>query len=55
MDVTMIDVTDAHCRVGEFAYIIADGEDAEYLAKCYGTIIYEVLTGFNGRAERVYV
>lgn len=55
MDVTMIDVTDVHCRVGEFAYIIADGEDAEYLAKCYGTIIYEVLTGFNGRAERIYM
>ena len=29
--------------------------DTEYLAKCYGTIVYEVLTGFNGRAQRIYV
>ena len=52
---TMIAVTYVQCRVGEFAYIISVGEDAEYLAKCYGTIIYEVLTGFNGRAERIYM
>lgn len=55
MDVTMIDVTNVNCRVGEFAYIISCKEDTEYLAKCYGTIIYEVLTGFNGRAERFYI
>ncbi len=55
MDLCMIDVTNAPCRVGEFAYLISEKEDAEYLAKAYGTIIYEVLTGFNGRAERIYV
>lgn len=55
MDLTMIDVTDVMCREGEFAYVISDAEDAEYLAKCYGTIVYEVLTGFNGRAERFYI
>lgn len=55
MDLCMIDVTNVPCRVGEFAYLIADKEDAEYLAQCYGTIIYEVLTGFNGRAERIYI
>lgn len=55
MDVTMLDVTGTGCRVGEFAYLISDKEDTEYLAKCYNTIIYEVLTGFNGRAERFYI
>ncbi len=55
MDLTMIDVTGISPRVGEYAYLIAEKEDAEYLAKCYGTIVYEVLTGFNGRNERIYI
>ncbi|MCM1367294.1 MAG: alanine racemase [Roseburia sp.] len=55
MDLCMIDVTDIRCRVGEYAYLIEEKSDAEYLADCYGTIIYEVLTGFNGRAERIYI
>lgn len=55
MDMTMIDVTNVDCREGEFAYIIKDKSDAQYLADAYGTIIYEVLTSFNGRAERIYV
>lgn len=55
MDLTMIDVTNVPCRVGEYAYLISGKEDCEYLAKCYNTIIYEVLTGFNGRAERIYM
>ncbi len=55
MDLCMIDVTNLPCRVGEYAYLIADKEDAEYLAKCYGTIVYEVLTGFNGRTQRFYI
>ena len=55
MDLTMIDVTNVPCRAGEYAYLISGKEDCEYLAKCYNTIIYEVLTGFNGRAERIYM
>lgn len=55
MDVCMVDVTGVPCRVGEFAYLIYDKSDAEYLAERYGTIIYEVLTSFNGRVERIYV
>lgn len=55
MDLCMIDVTGLDCRVGEYAYLIASKSDAEYLAKCYGTIVYEVLTGFNGRTERIYM
>ncbi len=55
MDITMIDVTNVPCRVGEYAYIIAQKSDAEYLAECYNTIVYEVLTGFNGRAKRIYM
>lgn len=55
MDVCMIDVTNAPCRPGEFAYLIYDKSDGLYLADKYGTIIYEVLTSFNGRAERIYL
>lgn len=55
MDLCMIDVTGIACRPYEFAYLIAEKQDGEYLAKCYDTIVYEVLTGFNGRAERIYV
>lgn len=55
MDMCMIDVTGLEPRIGEYAYLISDKSDAEYLAKCYGTIVYEVLTGFNGRTERVFI
>lgn len=56
MDMCMIDVTGLNCRLGEYAYLISDKSDAEYLAKCYDTIVYEVLTGFNGRrTERFYI
>lgn len=55
MDLTMIDVTNVVCRVGENAYVIREKADALYLANVYGTIVYEVLTGFNVRAERIYV
>ncbi|MDE7165390.1 MAG: alanine racemase [Clostridiales bacterium] len=55
MDLCMIDVTGLQCRLGEHAYLIAEKQDTEYLAKCYGTIVYEVLTGFNGRVERIYI
>ena len=55
MDLCMIDVTGVPCRIGEFAYLISEKSDTEYLAACYNTIVYEVLTGFNGRAERIYV
>ncbi len=55
MDLCMVDVTGLDCRIGEYAYLISERSDAEYLANCYGTVIYEVLTGFNGRNERVYL
>lgn len=55
MDLTMIDVSGISARVGEFAYMITDKSDVEYLAKAYNTIVYEVLTGLNGRAERIYM
>ena len=54
MDLCMIDVTGLDCRCGEFAYLISEKSDTEYLAKCYGTIVYEVLTGFK-RGERIYI
>lgn len=55
MDLCMIDVTGVGCRLGEYAYLIAEKHDAEYLAKCYGTIVYEVLTGLNGRHQGFYI
>lgn len=54
MDLCMIDVTGLDCRCGEFAYLISEKSDTEYLAKCYDTIVYEVLTGFK-RGERIYI
>ncbi len=55
MDMCMIDVSKVNCRVGEYAYLISQKSDVEYLAKIYDSIVYEVLTGFNGRAERFYI
>lgn len=55
MDLTMIDISGVPARVGEYAYMITGKQDVEYLAKAYNTIVYEVLTGLNGRAERIYM
>ena len=53
MDMFFADVTHVRCRVGDEAVVL--GGNAEQLAAAYGTIPYEVLTGFNSaRGEYVY-
>ncbi|MGH7623951.1 MAG: alanine racemase [Gemmatimonadaceae bacterium] len=57
MDMTMIDVTDVPCRVGDVATLMGgDGADAlttEEVAVAAGVSPYELLTGLRGRLERV--
>lgn len=53
MDMFFADVTDILCHVGDEVVVLGDGEA---LARAYGTIVYEVLTGFGqARGQRRYV
>lgn len=58
MDMTMIDVTDAPCEIGDIATLIG-GEAGEGLhvadvARAADLSPYEILTGLRGRLSRVY-
>lgn len=59
MDMTMIDVTDAHCEVGDVVTLIGrDGDrlrDVESVARDGDLSPYEVLTGLDSRLPRKYV
>lgn len=59
MDMTMIDVTDIDCALGDVATLIGrDGTrllDMVSVAECAGLSPYELLTGLRGRLERVYL
>jgi alanine racemase len=59
MDMTMIDVTDVPCAIGDAATLIgADGDehiDVNEVASTGGLSPYEVLTGLRGRLPRRYV
>lgn len=59
MDMTMIDVTDTPCMIGDVATLIgADGGDridVNDVAAIGGVSPYEVLTGLRGRLPRRYV
>ena len=59
MDMTMVDVTDLPCAVGDVATLLgADGDrrlSLATLADAGGLSPYEVLTGFRGRLERRYL
>ncbi|HJR63099.1 MAG TPA: alanine racemase [Gemmatimonadaceae bacterium] len=58
MDMTMVDVTNVPCDVGDVAtFIGSDGDvslSLDDVARRAGTISYEVLTGLGRRLERVY-
>lgn len=57
MDMTMLDVTDVPCRVGDIATLLGrDGDDAltpDEVATAAGVSPYELLTGLRGRLEHV--
>jgi alanine racemase len=59
MDMTMIDVTDVPCEIGDVATLIghdgADQIDVEELASTANLSPYEVLTGLRARLPRRYV
>jgi alanine racemase len=59
MDMTMVDVTDLPCEVGDVATLIgADGDDridVGEIARVGELSPYEVLTGLRGRLPRRYV
>jgi alanine racemase len=59
MDMTMVDVTDVPCEVGDVATLIgadgADSIDVSEIARVGELSPYEVLTGLRGRLPRRYV
>ena len=59
MDMTMIDVTDVDCEIGDVVTLIGrDGDDlitVEELAEASGLSPYELLTGLRQRLPRRYV
>jgi alanine racemase len=59
MDMTMVDVTDITCEIGDVATLIgADGDDridVAEVAAMGGLSPYEVLTGLRGRLPRRYL
>jgi alanine racemase len=59
MDMTMVDVTDVHCSIGDAATLIGvDGDDridVADVARMGDLSPYEVLTGLRGRLPRRYL
>lgn len=54
MDMVMIDVTNITCKEGDEAYIFSDENPITEMAKCIGTIPYEILTSYSPRVKRVF-
>ena len=54
MDICMIDVTDADCKVGDAVEIFGENITVMELAEHLGTIPYEILTSVSQRVKRVY-
>ncbi len=54
MDMVMIDVTHINCKEGDSAFIFSDENSITEMAKCIGTIPYEILTSYSPRVRRVF-
>lgn len=54
MDICMIDVTDAPCKVGDRVEIFGENITVMELAERLDTIPYEILTSVSQRVKRVY-
>lgn len=54
MDITMLDVTDIDCNVGDAVEVFGEHFTLEQFATMIGTIPYEVLTDISSRVRRVY-
>jgi alanine racemase len=59
MDMTMVDVTDVQCEIGDIATLIgsdgADRIDVVDVAEMGDLSPYEILTGLRGRLPRRYL
>lgn len=55
MDMTMVDVTDVDCAVGDEVVIFGENPSIVQLATWAGTIPYEILTNVSSRVQRVFV
>lgn len=54
MDMVMIDITEIECKEGEEAFIFSSENPITEMAKCIGTIPYEILTSYSPRVRRVF-
>ncbi len=54
MDMTMIDIGDIDCKVGDRVVIFDEKHPVTEMAKQADTIAYEILTGISKRVKRVY-
>ncbi len=54
MDMTMLDVSEIDCKVGDEVTVIGEGIDLQTIADKTGTIPYEILTSISQRVKRVY-
>jgi len=54
MDMTMLDVTDIDCSIGDEVIVIGEGIDLNTISEKMGSIPYEVLTSISQRVKRVY-
>ena len=55
MDMTMIDVTEVPCCVGDDVILFGKNPRIETIAKQLNTIAYEVLCGISQRVRRIYI
>ena len=54
MDMTMIDVTNVPCQIGDEVIIFGQNPSIKTLAEKANTIPYEILTGVSERVKRVF-
>jgi len=54
MDMVMIDVTNINCKEGDDAFIFSINNSITEMAKCIGTIPYEILTSYSPRVKRAF-
>jgi alanine racemase len=55
MDMTMVDVTDIECKIGDVVEVMGYAPRIEEVAQHIGTIPYEVLTNISERVKRIFV
>ena len=55
MDMSMIDVSEIQCKVGDEVIVIGESFDIYEISNAAQTIPYEILTGISPRVKRVYI